>query len=107
MKSLKEMSLEAVKEYFKSLTTLFKPTGCDCPKPDEDDHMGGKIFKHYKNGNLYRFLFTATLKGHVKEDLMVIYQDIESGRRHARRWNDFFSSTKVDGVEVPRFEEQK
>ena len=104
MKSLKEISLKVVKEYFSS---LFKPVECDCPKPDKDDHMAGKEFKHYKNGNLYRYLFTATLKGHVKEDLMVIYQDVESGRRHARRWNDFFSSTKLDGEEVSKFKEQK
>jgi len=107
MKPLKEISLEAVKEYFKPLIALFKSAECDCSKPDEDDYMAGKEFKHYRNGKLYRFLFTATHKGQVKEDLMVIYQDIESGRRYARRWNDFFSSTKVDGVEVPRFEEQK
>lgn len=101
MKKLLEIAKSVVTEFFQPLFP------CDCWKLDEDDHFGGKIFKHYRTGNLYRFLLTATSKGLVKENLMVIYQDVESGRQYVRQWNDFFSSTKLDGKQVPRFEEQE
>jgi hypothetical protein len=107
MKKLAMMVREVVLDYFHPLTYLFGSKPCDCYMVDEEDHFGGKVFKHYRNGNLYRFLFSATTKGLVKEQLVVVYQDIESTRRYARSWNDFFSTTKLDGKRVPRFEEQE
>lgn len=107
MRAVKEIALEVFKLYFEPIVRLFKDKTCDCPKPDEEDYLGGKIFKHYRNGNLYRFLFSATTKGLVKEQLVVVYQDVETNRRYVRSWNNFFSSTKLDGKQVPRFEEQE
>ena len=72
-----------------------------------DDPLAGKLFKHYANGNLYRYLFPVMDKNDHKEKLLVIYQDIESGRRYSRSWNAFFSSVKQDGKDVARFEEQE
>lgn len=93
---------------FKKFIGLFKKTEqCDCPLSENDDPMVGVLFKHYKNGNLYRYLFAAMDKTGIKDELVVVYQDIESDKRYTRKWNNFFSSTKVNGKDVPRFEEQQ
>ena len=109
MKTLKEMVSDAVKLYFEPIASIFKsPEPCQCPYyKNEHDPLAGKLFKHYNNGKLYRYLFPVTCKDTEKEDLMVVYQDIESGKKYSRKWNYFFSSTKVNGKEVPRFEEQE
>jgi len=83
----------------------FKP--CRCPFMDADDQLSGKQFKHYRNGKLYRYLFSATNNDSIKEELVVVYQNVESGKRCIRKWNNFFSTTLYEGKRVPRFQKQE
>jgi len=92
---------------FEKIISLFKkPESCDCPWSPDDDTLSGTTFKHCRNGKIYRYLFSAMDRSGIKETMVVVYQDVESKKRYTRQWNNFFSSTKVDGKDVPRFEEQ-
>jgi len=82
----------------------FKP--CRCPFINADDQLSGKLFKHYKNEKLYRYMFPAAPEAE-RTKLVVVYQDIESEQYYTRPWNDFFSSVKQNGQSVPRFEAQE
>lgn len=89
------------------IVTLFKKSEpCRCPLMDADDQLSGKLFKHYKNEKLYRYMFPASPEAE-RTKLVVVYQDIESEQYYTRPWNDFFSSVKQNGQNVPRFQEQK
>jgi len=100
--------IDADRMIYAALQVMFSgdDVRCECPMTSDLDDMAGKLFKHYRNGKLYRYLFPVVNKDHPKEGLFVVYQDIESGKRYVRCWNQFFSSTKLDGKQVPRFEEQ-
>ena len=78
---------------------------CNCITLDDHDPHVGKKFKHYANGKLYRYLFSATNNDSLKEDLVVVYENVESGKRYIRKWNNFFSTTLREGKTVARFEE--
>lgn len=86
---------------------LKKPEICEYSiVADQDPHVG-KQFKHYRNGKLYRYLFSAINNDSIREDLVVVYQNVESGKRYIRKWNNFFSTTLYEGNRVARFQEQE
>lgn len=66
------------------------------------DQNTGKIFRHYKNNKLYRYLFIAATKDN-RSALVVVYQDIESNLIFTRPLNFFNGSVKG----VARFKEEE
>lgn len=96
---------------FKNILELFKKEyvlDCYCTLADVEDPLHGKLFKHNVDGKIYEYLFTALpLPSKKSADLTVVCQDVDDSSFFVCKWNHFFSSTKVDGEAVPRFEEQK
>ncbi len=91
---------------FKKIAKFFKQEKkCDCVMASSEDPLNNKLFKHYKNQRLYRYLFAATSKD-LDEKLVVVYQDVQNKKRYTRPWNEFFASVGADKNRVPRFEEQ-
>jgi len=75
-------------------------------EPPKKDPLEGKLFKSIEDDKLYEYLFSATCRDNVKNELIVIYKDIEDQKKYCSQWNYFFSSTKKDGKDVARFQEQ-
>jgi len=82
-----------------------KETVCDCPWANNEDDLSGKLFKHHRNGKLYRYLFAASPESN-RSELVVVYQDEKSKLIYTRPWNAFFGTTGKTGERIPRFEEQ-
>jgi len=95
----------------KNILELFKKEyvlDCCCPLSSTLDPLNGKFFKHNVDGKVYEYLFTALpLPSKKSVDLTIICQAVDDGSFFVCKWNHFFSSTKVDGETVPRFEEQE
>ncbi len=82
-----------------------KETVCDCPWACHEDDLSGKLFKHHRNGKIYRYLFAASPE-ESRSELVVVYQDKESKLIYTRPWNAFFGTTGKEDARVARFEEQ-
>jgi len=96
-------ALTDILELFKKEQVL----DCYCPLSNVEDPYHGKLFKHNVDGKVYEYLFTALpLPSKKSADLTVVCQDIDDGSFFVCKWNHFFSSTKVNGETIPRFEEQ-
>jgi len=99
--------IDSIKLVFEPLF-VFKKKPCDCPLAEGEDPLSGTLFKHNVDGQLYKYVFAALpLPSKKSADLMVVCQNIDDGTFFTCKWNHFFSTTKVDGEIVPRFEEQK
>ena len=117
---IKEVVVKYLRPLINSFTVFIKECFDDTPStgwiqedpesPEAEIHkdpLSGKLFRHYRNGKMYKYLFPVTSKDCPKESLLVIYECVETGRKYARKWNYFFEMVKYEGNQVPRFEEQK
>jgi len=77
----------------------------NCAMTTNEDPLANKTFKCAKDGKLYRYVCAAS-PDKKRNNLVVVYQDIESGLFYTDKWNDFFSTSNKKGNCIPRFEEQ-
>ncbi len=99
--------IDTLKLFFEPLF-MFKKKPCECPWAESEDPLSGTLFKHSIDGKVYKYMFAAIpLPSKKSADLMVVCQDVDDGSFFTCKWNHFFSTTKVDGETVSRFEEQE
>jgi len=78
----------------------------DCPFQTNEDPLRNKLFKCLTHGKMYRYICAAS-EDKDRNNLVVVFQDIESKLFYTNKWNNFFSTIKKDGNHIPRFEEQE
>ncbi len=94
-------------EALKNILELFKKEIGVHPWGENEDPCAGTLFKHNVDGKMYKYLFSALpLPSKKSADLMVVCQDADDGSFFTCKWNHFFSSTKINGERISRFEEQ-
>lgn len=94
-----------IKIFEKIVAFLKQKMCCGICSVSTEDPLTNKLFKHYKNKKLYRYLFTATSK-EMHEKLVVVYQDIISEKTYTRPLNEFFDCVGTSNNRIARFKEQ-